>query len=245
MRLNYSRTGASGIVYDGVNLCDIFQIVDITIPLLPTVEAVTHDLAQRPGSYFAARKVGTREIKLKLRLDAETRNPMGIFQAWREYSDVLCKSEPKRLYLDEEKFCNAIFVGESQIEDDAYYGVIELTFMCFDPYFYGEEHSLDIPTGNRKTINPLGNCASFPIVTIKTNGTMFAVKNVTTGESVELGPLSSNVGTITVDMERQISMLGDAYQPVKLESDYFSVSPGDVVFFSNCSGTIAWRDRWL
>ena len=133
MRLNYSRTGASGLVYDGQNLSDIFQIVDVSIPLLPTIEAVTHDLAQRPGSYFASRKIGTREIKVKLRLDAETRNPMGIFHAWREYSSIFNRSEPKRLYLNEDRFCNALLVGDTNIADEAYYGVVELTFMCFDP----------------------------------------------------------------------------------------------------------------
>lgn len=244
MRLNYSRTGASGLVYDGQNLSDIFQIVDVSIPLLPTIEAVTHDLAQRPGSYFALRKVGTREIKVKLRLDAETRNPMGIFQAWREVSSIFNRTEPRPLHLDEDRFCNALLVGESQIENKAYYGLVELSFICFDPYFYGAEHALEIATGNTKTVNPQGNCASFPTIRATASGTTCTVRNNTTGEYVELRDMTSGTA-FEIDMERQIATVGSAFRPVTLLSDFFSIKPGDSVYFSNMSGTVIWRDRWL
>lgn len=244
MRLNYSRTGASGLIYDGHNISDTFQIVGVSVPLLPTIEAVTHDLAQRPGSYFASRKVGTREIKVKLRLDAETRNPMGIFQAWREVSGIFNCSEPKRLYLNEDKFCNALLVGETQLEDEAYYGVVELSFLCFDPYFYGMEHALEIATGNTKTVNLLGNCPSFPVVNATAKGTVCMVRNNTTGEYVELRNMTSGTAFI-IDMERQIATVGGAYKPVTLLSDFFSIAPGDSIYFSNMAGTLNWRDRWL
>lgn len=244
MRLNYSRTGASGLIYDGHNLSDVFQIVDVSIPLLPTIEALTHNLAQRPGSYFTSRKIGTREIKVKLRLDAETRNPMGIFQAWREVSSIFNCDEPKRLYLNEDKFCNALLVGETQLEGEAYYGAVELSFLCFDPYFYGVEHALEISSGNVKDVNPLGNCDSFPTITATAKSTVCTVRNETTGEYVELRSMTSGTA-FEIDMERQIATVGGAYKPVTLLSDFFSIKQGDSIRFLNMAGTLNWRDRWL
>ena len=41
-----------------------------------------------------------------------------------------------------DRFINALFVGESEIEDQGCKGVCELTFVCFAPFFYGERHDV-------------------------------------------------------------------------------------------------------
>ena len=142
MKFNYGQFGCTGIIYDGVDVSDAFTVVDVSVPVLPSIEAVTQELAQRPGQYFASRKVGTREVKLKLALDAESRCPVDIFKAWRDVSGVFNKPDPRRLYMGEGKFINALFVGESEIEDQGCKGVCELTFVCFAPFFYGERHDV-------------------------------------------------------------------------------------------------------
>ena len=246
MRLNYSRTGASGLIYNGHNLTDIFQVVDVSIPLLPTIEAATHELAQRPGSYFASRNIKTREIKVKLRLDAETRDPMGIFHAWRDVSGIFNQKEPKRLYLNEDKYCNALLIGESQLTDEAYYGVVELTFMCFDPYFYGEEHEIALSNNAVTTFEVKcgENVTAFPKLELTATTTSVTVTNVATAEFVAI-PNTLNGSAVKIDMERQIATIGNAYAPVNLLSDFFDIEGKAQIRLAGATGTLRYEERYL
>ncbi len=244
MRLNYGRAGATGLMYDGHDLSDMFQIVDVSIPLLPTISVATHELAQRPGAYFASRKVGTREVKVKLRLDAETRDPMEIFHAWREFTGIFNKTEPKRLQLKEELYCNALLVGNTPIADEAYYGVVELTFVCFDPYIYGTEHEIALSNNSTATFNVRGACQAFPRLTLTASATSVTVTNMVTGEYVAI-PNTSSGASIAIDMEKQLSTIGGAYAPVDLLSDYFSVEGSAQIKVVGASGTLRYEERYL
>lgn len=244
MRMNYSRVGCTGLVYDGVNISDAFQIVDVSVPLLPTFTAVTHELAQRPGSYFASRKVGTREVKVKLRLDAETRNPMGIFKAWRELSAVFNKPEPRKLQLDEERYCWAMMVGESEIENNAYYGEVEFTFTCFDPYFYGAEHEIAVSNGSTASFNVQGGVEAYPVLELTATTTYVLVANAVTGDYVRV-PSTASGSKVVIDMERQTATIGGEFAPVYLASDFFTVEGAAKVKVTGANGTLRYRERFL
>lgn len=245
MRPNNQQAGATGLIYDGVDLTATFQIVSMDVPALPTIEAVTHGIAQRAGEYFAMRRVGTREIRVKLRLDAESRDPMAIFKAWRGVSSQISKSEPKKLYLNDTDYCWAILVGESLIEDEAYYGVVELTFMCYDPYFYGSSHDVALTAGTTKTISVAGGEAAYPTVTLTASAATVKVANVTTGETVTVtGRTSGDV--LVFDMEKQQVTCEGAFVPVSLASDFFSIGPGSTkVKPTGGSGTLTYQERSL
>lgn len=244
MRMNYSRTGCSGLIFDGVNISDAFQIVDIKIPLLPTFTAVTHELAQRPGAYFASRKVGTREVTVKLRLDAETRDPMGIFKAWRELSAIFNKPDPRKLQLDEERYCWAMMVGESEIEDEAYYGVVEFTFMCFDPYFYGTEHEIAVANGSNMSFNVQGGVEAYPVLELTATTSYVLVTNSVTGEYVRV-PNTASGSKVVVDMERQTATIGGEFAPVHLESDFFTIGGAARIKVTGANGTLKYKERFL
>ena len=244
MRMNYSRIGCTGIIFDGVNLSDAFQVVDVTIPLLPTFSAVTHELAQRPGAYFASRKVGTREIKIKLRLDAESRDPMDIFKAWREVSEIFNKPDPRKLQLDEERYCYAMMVGESEITDEAYYGVVEFSFLCFDPYFYGKEHEIALSSGSTATFNVQGGVEAYPKLELTATTTYVLVTNVTTAEYVRV-PNTTSGSKVTIDMERQLATIGGEFAPVYLASDFFSIEGKAQIGVTGASGTLKYEERFL
>lgn len=245
MRFNFSRTGCSGVVYDGVNLSDIFQIVDIKIPLLPTLTAVTQELTQRPGAYFASRKVGTRQITMKLRLDAETRNPTKIFHAWREVSKHFSKEEPKKLYLNEDVYCWALVVGDTDIDNAAYYGEVEFTFMCYDPFFYGREHTFDLSANTAKTIQVNGDMAVYPMFDLTATSSTVKVTNVTTGDLVSIPNLKSGT-KLHIDSEKYRVEVGGAYQPIDISvSDYFMLEGECQLKVTGASGTVTYQERYL
>ena len=238
------RVGATGLVYDGVDLSETFQIVDMNMPVLPKREAVTHDLAQRPGSYFAGLKVGTREIRVKLRLDAETRDPMGIYRAWLEASATINKSEPRPLWLNDHRMCHALLVGETPIEDEAYYGVVELNFVCFDPYLYGPTRSVAVEDGEAASFHVGGSVEAWPTLELEASATTVKVTDVSTGQYVLLGDVEVGA-TVTVDMERQVCTKGTGYAPYDLDSDFFAVSGDAQVKVEGASGTLSYVERWL
>lgn len=243
MRLNYSRQGCTGISYDGVNLSDTFVIEDVSIPLLPTFEAVTQELAQRPGAYFSSRKVGTREVKVRLRLDAESRCPVDIFKAWREFSDVFNKPDPRPLKLNDDKFVNALVIGDTEIESTAYYGTVEVAFMCFDPFFYGQDHSIPLPTGTT-AFTVLGAVSAYPVIEATASSGTVTVTDVRTAEYVRVPGLASG-SKLVIDMERQTATIGGEYVPVDLLSDFFAID-GDVqIRLAGASGTLTYRERYL
>lgn len=244
MRPNDSQVGCTELVYDGFRISDIFQVVDLSIPVLPGIEAVSHELAQRPGAYFVARKVGTRQVKVRLRLDAESRNPTVIFDEWRKVSHNLAKSEPKKLYVGTDTYMNALLVGDSVIEDNAYYGEVELTFVCHDPYVHGQSHSVALSSNSAKTIQVAGNSPAFPVLELTATGATVTVRNVTTAQYVTI-PNTASGAAVVVDMGKQLATINGSFAPVNLLSDFFSISGTVSVRAEGASGTLEYEELYL
>jgi phage-related protein len=241
MRPNLSEVGCSGIVYDDENLSDTFEVHDISIPLLPEIDAVSQELAKRPGAYFALRKVLTRDITLKLAINAESRCPVDIFEAWKGVSDKVAKNEPKPLYLNNDIYINAMLVGESNIELLGYRGAIELTVRAYDPFFYGQTHTETI--GDTVTIE--GGEYVYPTFTIKTTATTVKL-TAPTGEVIQVDNLKSGA-TLIVDTEKQLCTVNGNYAPINIEvSDFFSLALGEQkVTITGGTGTFEYTERWL
>lgn len=242
MKFNYGRLGCTGIKYDGVDLSDTFTVVDVSVPVLPSIEAVTQELAQRPGQYFASRRVGTREVRLKLALDAESRCPVDIFKAWRDVSEVFNKPEPRRLYLGEDKYINALFVGESEIEEQGYKGVCELSFVCFDPFFYGARH--EVALSGTTEFKVMGGVPAFPIIEATGAAGSLTVTNTATGEFVTVPNVTAST-KVVIDMAAQRATANGAYAPVDLLSDFFQIEGRAGVRLSGGSATLRYEERYL
>ncbi len=241
---NNRQQGALGLTYDGVDLTETFIIVDIDIPPLPTMKATTYDLAQRAGSYFANQQVGTRTITLKLRLNAETRDPMGIAKAVRDYMPLLNKPTPRKLQLNETAYMWAIIQGTPKLTDTAYYGDVELQFVCFDPYIYGTAHTVSLSDNTAKSVTVEGDYPAQPIFTLTTSSATVTVANTTTGEYVAIPDLTSGQ-TLTVDMAKHVCTVGGNYAPVELASTYFEIDGTQSVKVTGAAGTLTYEERYL
>ena len=241
---NMSQAGAHGLVYDGENLSDLFIVEDVSVSAYPTVEAVTRELAQRPGSYFASRKVATREIGVRLRLVTDSRDPLKVFQAWRALSPKLAKPEPRKLRLGEELHCFAMMAGDSGIEVVGRCGVTEVTFVCYDPYFYGAEHEVALSNNATAAFNVKGTEPAYPKMTLTAVATSVTATNLVTGDYVTV-PGTKSGSRVTIDMERQLATIGGEFAPVNLLSDFFNVEGAAQVKVSGASGTLAYEERFL
>ena len=241
--MNLGRVGCTGIVYDGINLSDVFEIRDLKMTVLPKIEAVLMDIAQMSGSYFVARKIRTREIKMTLALDAQSRCPVDIFQAWREHSNTIAKSKPAPLQLGEDAYVMAMLTDDTEIENEAYKGVVELTFTCFDPFFYGDEHIENLNAGDN--VFPVyGRYATWPIIEV--TGVTGSVEIREGSRVLKVDDLTES-DTVIVDMERHCCMIDDVYKPADPEvSDFWPLQTGMVtVNLSAGSAVLRYQERSL
>lgn len=243
--MNLDGVGCPGIVYDGVNLSDIFEIHDIHVPLLPPIEAVTQEMAERPGAYFQSRKVKTREITMKLGLNARSRCPLDIYHAWREHSGLLAKTEPKKLQLKEDRYIWAMLTGETGIENLGYRGVAELTFSCFDPFFYGEQRSVALSSGNN-TGQVHGGVAAWPVFTVSGASGTFTLENADTGDKVRVAGLTAST-VLRIDMANYRCTVNGNYKAADITvTDFWPLEPGEAhLRLSGGSGTMAYEERYL
>lgn len=241
MRFNLSRSGCDGIVFDGFRLSDIFVVEDVVIPALPEITAKTMSLAQRAGEYYCSDAIGPRPVKITLRVDAESRCPLDIFKAWREVSGRIRTSEPRKLQLDEQWYCWAKLTGSTEIERRAYYGVVEATFTCFDPYFYGPTRKLSLASGLNEFAMA---CEAYPVLELTASGSSVRVQDERTGDFVLVDGLSSGKA-LTIDMERQCCSTPDGFRECDLMSDFFALS-GDVrLRVTGASGVLSYQEKAL
>lgn len=244
MIFNYGKQGCDKLIYDGVCLSDIFEIVDVKLPLTPQIAAATLEAAQRPGSYFSSLNIGNRTIVIKLRLNAESRCPVDIYMEWAKVSNTICKTEPRPLYIGADRYINVLLSGQVNIEQKATYGEAEITFTAYDPFFYGATHEIEI--AGTTTFNVLGDFEVYPEIEITTSSTTAKITNTNTGDFISIPGIKSG-SKYVVSTERQ-SVLTSAgvFQPVELASDFFALKTGAAsIKLTGCSGILKYTERYL
>lgn len=240
MQPNNGQVGCTRVVYDGFTLSDVFEIHDLSIPVHPKIDAAEIAAAQRPGSYFCSRKIGTRDITLKLAVNAGSRCPVDIADAWREVAPHVTKDEPKRLYLGD-VYVNALLVGSTKVELLGYRGAVELTFRAFDPYIYGEEKTVQLAAGdNAVTVG--GGAETWPVITATVGSGALTIASGT-----DAVVIPDATGTTVVDMEAQRCTVGGEWRAVDpTATDFWSLQPGEnTVSLSAGSAVMTYVERWL
>lgn len=242
MDYNFGQLGCDGVIYDGVNLSDVLEIADIAMPLFPKLENVTQALAGKPGEYFSLRKIGTRTIVITAKLSTNSIDPIDIFNEWHRISEILNKPSPRKLELGD-KHVYAILDGTTDMTSEGYKGIVELTFVCFDPYLYGRSYSYDISPAQKAEFKVSG-AASAPILHLTATSSSVRVRNERTGDYVYFDELKAN-DAIIVDMEKQVTTVGGSYKPVYLASDYFTIEGDASVSVQGATGSLSYVERWI
>ena len=243
--MNRGRVGCDKVVYDGFVFSDVFEVRDVHAPLLPPIEASTLEIADKPGAYFTSRKIRTRDVVITLALDAESRCPVDINEAWAQFVPKLLKNTPCKLAIGSRGYLWAMLTGETNIEQEAYKGVIETTFTCFDPFYYGESHEVPLKSGNNSFFVH-GNCGAFPKFELSGISGTCTIRNDGTGEQLRVTGLTSTT-TLRAYMEEHYCTVNGSYREADpTVSDFWSIGPGDcTINLSAGSGKLTYQERSL
>ena len=240
MQPNNGQVGCTRVVYDGVTLSDTFEVHDLRIPVHPKITPAEMTAAERPGSYFCSRKIATRDIVMKLAVNAGSRCPVDIADAWREVAPLVTKDEPKKLYLGD-VYVNAMLIGSTIVELLGYRGAVELTFRAFDPYIYGEEKTVNLAQGDN-TVTVGGGEATWPVITATV-----ASGPLTVGNGTEAVVIPDAAGTTVIDMDAQRCTVGGAWRACDpTQTDFWQLQVGtNTVSLSAGSAVMKYIERWL
>lgn len=249
MRLDMNRLLASGhryVIYDGHDLGQEFELLSLTVPVHPAITAVTGDIPAKPGTHLYGRRLAPRDITAQLAVRADTRDPLDISRAWRSKIPLVVKDEPKRLYLDDDFYCLAMAVETPSLEIAKDRGIVTITFRCFDPYFYGPTHEVELGRSAR-VFRPIGQANVWPVVTVTGASGTLQIRNVTTGDQVVIPNVSSSA-TVTVDMENAKAYVNGEFKPVDMSlTDFFDLEPEREyqITVSSGTGTLSYQERAL
>lgn len=245
--MNLSRIGDLGLVYDGVPLSDHFIVNKVSMPLMPNFDASTLYIDGKPGAWFAGRKVGTRDIRVNLGMLSDTKKRVDALDNWLAVSDILAKDKICKLELGNGLYVNAIVMDDSQMTRKGKWSTADITFRCYDPYIYGEEHTVEFSSGNF-VVNIEGKQPVWPVYKLTGHSSSYGntLINNNTGQRVKVNSLTSTTELI-VDMEAHRCTVNGAYKPVDPSvSDFWPLKPGsNSLYLSYGSGSFTYRETYL
>lgn len=249
MRLDSGRRRADGyehVVFDGVDLNDYFEVVGVQAPAFPPVEPITTAIPGKAGEHYYSRRVGSREVTLRLMALADKSSPLSVIQRWRELTPLITHGEPKRLYLDDEMYLNAMLTGETPLEFLGKRGAVEVTFTAFDPYYHGQWHELPLEAGDN-TFQVISQCETWPIIRVSGASAPLRVRDNATYNEVRVPATGS--ATIEIRMEEMKVFSGSNYVPVDIQyTDFFPLIPQEedtTIWLSSGTGTLSYEERAL
>lgn len=246
--MNLSRIGDLDIVYDGVPLADHFIVASVSMPLLPNIEAASMFIDGKPGAWFAGRRIGTRDIRVRLKELGDTRRRADAMEVWLGLTDILVKDKICELQLGGGYFVNAILVDDTPMERTGEMSTVEATFRCFDPYIYGKEHTIALTSGTN-TITVEGKCPAWATFEITGHSTSYAnvLRDVDTGNQVRIPQPLTSATKLIIDMAEHHCTVNGAYKAVDPSvTDFWALTPGkNRLSLSYGSGTLTYRETYL
>lgn len=235
-----------GIIFDGVDLSDSFDINEIRIDPMPETESITIKMPGKRGLRFCGNNIGSRNIYMNMSIKSHRRDSLSIAKAWRRISKHLIKDEPKSLKLDETGEIFALPMSIGELERLGSRGVGEVTFTAYDPYFYGREMVVPLNTGQNK-FRVMSDYRTIPTIEIVGATPPFTVSNVLTGEQVRIPEFVASEFPIVVDMAKEKCTRNTGYLAVDMNvTDFFDLPPGEAnISISSGNGILKYREVLL
>lgn len=237
------------VVFDGVDLSERF-IVLFPERRMPSMDLDTEHVAGSDGYIFKGRDVLPQPVTFRLVMpDARGRERRELA---RWLGGVLYKREPCRLSLsgDDGLWCMAMLSKAPDLEELVVGGTIDVTMQPAHAAMYGEEHSIDIPSGGSATLLVGGTYPTMPTISAQeaTPSSLSGVWGLTVDNGDVLHVPMETAAAVEVDCEGRTCTVGGLVTLPTLDSDWFTLEPGThVIRNDQGSGacTVTWNDRWL
>ena len=242
----------SPIIYDGVCLNDMFQIAGVSFPFLPGIDIDAKSVPGLAGEARVGRQLEPIDIKVKLRLDAQSRCPVDIKAKWAEMAPVFFKDGPRPLSLGNGVYYLAEVAGATEIDDRAYYGEVTVTFHCSDPIAYGAERTIEVPSGGSVTFAVGGSYPTRPVIAapeaVRDQSSLLWGLNLDAGDYLRVATGSASARRVRLDCAKRTCEIAGTVALPTMESDWFSFEPGEhTVRNDQGSGacTMTYVERWI
>jgi len=233
------------LTFDGHVLSDSFTIERHATRSLSMWETNLVDVPGRDGSMFG----GTRHAPVSLSFDlyaiGGTRDERQ--QAMRALAGWLAVDEPKRLALGDECGLWRMAIPNDESTQEAYLNAdyASVTFVCPDPWLYGEEHEWAL--GSSTTLLVGGSCeAPIDITVTGARAGTLTVTNTTTGQSLSVSGVPAGAAVSIKSSECVVTVNGTT-KVLTASSRWLHAQPGENVITVTNGGTsvvASVTDRW-
>lgn len=245
MRANLSHLGHQTLIYDGEAISDFFVVRSFDMPFLPGISASTIEIDGRPGAWYANRGIGTRDVTIGIGIINDSRERVDVIESWFKLAEKLAKDDVRRLEFGNGYFVECMLVGNSPVEYKGRWSISTLTFRCFDPYIYGEEHFEPLAAGTN-TIYVRGNQPTYASIDLRATSTVVQVQDTETSDRVRI-PSTMSGANIGIDMELCRCTYNGMYKAADpTVTDFWPLRPGkNVLEVTGGSGSLVYRERYL
>lgn len=212
----------------------------------PTITAKTVEVPGADGGYFLSATMDPLTISVDVRLTGDNPDHRAVGLDRRMIAAALITDEPKKLILPDEQqlYYLAMLTNASELDTLWHTGGCTLEFTAYDPIAYGQEHTVELASGNN-TVVIGGTHKTYPVFELKsTNGYVKVTKDNL--DYVKLTATAAKDATVTIDTQNQVSRINTNNSAVDLESDYFSLEPGEhEITLENATGSLVYKERWV
>lgn len=237
------------MIYNGIDLGQYFKILKIDKNILPDLNLNFLDLVGRQGMLLKNHKLGARGIKIRFELKDTPQNSLD--EQYLMLADLLHQAKPKPLiFKTEPSVCYyAILTNVSDIERIGHFAIMEIEFICPEPFKYSIDKT-KIKDISGKTIINQGSWETTGqiIVEIKSSVEHLKVTLQNTGEFIYLEDSFHRGNEILIDLENELVKKNGNLIMDKLhfESDFFDIPRGKfTIALSSGVGKLEFRERWL
>lgn len=200
----------------------------------------------KDGSWFNTASLSTNRITVQCRIIKKNR--VEAQEALRVIAGNLFTREPKRLELRDDplKHNYAIVERTSNFETFLHTGFFEIDFKCPDPYAYGDEitKNLNVEFNYNGTIS--SNKFNLNFVANKTDELIIKSEN-NNNEMIKIIFPFNGGEQMFIDFENEQIKINDnnAMKYLSLESDFFSLIPGNNKIIVDGTGTVKFFERYV
>ena len=244
------KTGRSTVMWDGEELGAGWTFVsDRREQLLPT-DVATIDVPGRDGALFGGVTRAVRQVTLALYV----LGPVGERAPHvRELAARLAVDGPRPLMFGDEAPLWRTAVPNAESESEVYFdaeGYTDVEFVCPDPWLYGEERSVIVPSGGSVTFTVGGTAPTWPTIAASATGGsqgtwILRLDDSSKGIYAAIAsgvtrPVVADCDARTLTVNSTTSMLAPSY-------DWPELTPGThtlAMTQGTGAATVTWTERW-